>query len=70
MRQFMARRYKTGLFVILGIYLFLSVKCNSGKSKTTIPKIMLISKNYVNSMNAHKSFHHEINYVDALNRYP
>ena len=32
--------------------------------------IMLISKNYVNNINAHKSFHHEINYVNAANRYP
>ena len=42
MRQFMVRRSKTGLFLILGIYLFLSVKCNSGK--TTIHKIMLYVK--------------------------
>ena len=70
MIQLLARRCKTGSFVILEIPFFLSVKCNSGKTPIHIKKILLISKNYVNSMNAHKPFHYGINYVNAANRYP
>ena len=70
MRQFTARRYKTGSFVTVGIYLFASVKCSRKWQDTYTHKNMFISKKYVVSINAHKSFHHGIDYVNAANRYP
>ena len=51
----------------VGIYLFASVKCNRRWQDTYTHKNMFISKKYVISMNAHKYFHHGINYVNAAN---